>query len=119
MDRSKPKGPDYLIIDNLAEIFDSFEKANLENARLHAEELSDDICNQAPSEDSRCDYLIWLNNLDTNEERMQAFSQIYESMKEFKLQLNEISQVGSGDSSLRVDKEEVLLSRNNGASTRD
>ena len=40
-------------------------------------------------------------------------------MKEFRLQLNEISQVGSGDRTLRVDEEEVLLSRYNGASTID
>ena len=77
MDRSKPKGPDYLIIDNLNEVFDSFEKANLVNARVSAEELSNDICNQHQSEDYRCDYLVWLNNLDTNEEKMPAFNQIF------------------------------------------
>ena len=117
MDRSKPKGPDYLIIDNLAEILDSFEKANLVNARGAAEGLADDICSSYQSE--RCDYLIWLKNLDANDDKMPALSQIYESMKEFRLQLNAISQVGSGDRTLRVDEEEVVLSRYNGASTID
>ena len=65
MDRSKPKGPDYLIIDNLVEIFDTFEKANLVNARRTAEALSKIICDLDHSEE-RCDYLIWLNNLDPN-----------------------------------------------------
>ena len=50
---------------------------------------------------------------------MPALSQIYEYMKEFRLQLKEISQVGSGDRTLRVDQEEVVLSRYNGASTKD
>ena len=76
MDRSKPKGPDYLIIDNLVESFDTIEKANLVNARGAAEGLADDICSSYQSE--RCDYLIWLKDLDTNVEEMPALSQIYE-----------------------------------------
>ena len=76
MDRSKPKGPDYLIIDNLVENFDTIEKANLVNARGAAEALSENICSQVQSE--RCDYLIWLKDLDTNVEKMPALSQIYE-----------------------------------------
>ena len=122
MDRAKPKGPDYLIIDNLVEIFDTFEKANLVNARGTAEALSDEICRLDESIE-RCDYLVWLLNLDYYGGKIlalsQALSQIYESMKEFRHQLNEISQVGSGDRTLRVDQEEVLLSRYNGASTFD
>ena len=33
MDRSKPKGPDYLIIDNFEDTFENLEKADLINAR--------------------------------------------------------------------------------------
>ena len=85
MDRSKPKGPDYLIIDNLVEIFESMEKANLVNARGTAESFSDLICDLDQSLDKdRCDYLIWLNNLDTNHDRVPTLSQIYEHMKEFR-----------------------------------
>ena len=40
-------------------------------------------------------------------------------MKEFRLKLNEFSQAESGDKTLRVDKEEVVLTRFNGASDRE
>ena len=40
-------------------------------------------------------------------------------MKEFRLKLNEFSQAESGDKTLRVDKEEVVLTRFNGASHRE
>ena len=108
MDRSKPKGPDYLIIDDLVEIFDTFEKADLVHARGTAESFSDLICDLDQSEDrDRCDYLIWLNNLETHGDKVPRLGQIYEYMKEFRQQLNAISQVGSGDRTLRVDGEEV------------
>ena len=40
-------------------------------------------------------------------------------MKEFRLKLNEFSQAESGDKTLRVDKEEVVLTRFNGAPDRE
>ena len=40
-------------------------------------------------------------------------------MKEFRLKLNEFSQAESGDKTLRVDNEEVVLTRFNGASDRE
>ena len=36
MDRSKPKGPDYLVIDNFVEIFESLDKTHLVRARKNA-----------------------------------------------------------------------------------
>ena len=63
----------------------------------------------------RCDNLIWFKDLDTI--RQAAFSDIYDVMKEFRLSLNEISQVETGDINFRVDEEEILLTRYNGAST--
>ena len=40
-------------------------------------------------------------------------------MKEFRLKLNEFSQAESGDKTLRVDKEDLVLTRFNGASDRE
>ena len=40
-------------------------------------------------------------------------------MTAFRLNLNEISQDKLGDKTLRIDKEEIVLSRFNGASSRD
>ena len=40
-------------------------------------------------------------------------------MAEFRLKLNELSQGNSGDKTLRVDQEEIVISRFNGASQRD
>ena len=44
MDRSRPKGPDYLIIDNFEETFPDLEKNDLINARSEAEKNAGDIC---------------------------------------------------------------------------
>ena len=38
MDRARPKGPDYLIIDNFVEIF-GIDKADLIDAKSEAEEI--------------------------------------------------------------------------------
>ena len=65
MDRTKPKGPDYLIIDNLLEIFGDFQKADLMAARHEAELLASRICEIADVK-NRCDNLIWLKNLVTH-----------------------------------------------------
>ena len=40
-------------------------------------------------------------------------------MKEFRLKLNELSQAESGDKTLRVDKEDAVVTRFNGASERE
>ena len=41
MNRTSPKGPDYLIIDNFFEMFGDLEKADLITARSEAEFLSE------------------------------------------------------------------------------
>ena len=43
MDRTRPKGPDYLVIDNLEEIF-GLNKDDLIMAREEAKVLSDHVC---------------------------------------------------------------------------
>ena len=44
MDRKRPKGPDYLIIDNFADFF-LIDKADLIDAKREAEGMSDFSCN--------------------------------------------------------------------------
>ena len=43
MDRSKPKGPDYLVMDNFFENF-SLSEDDIILARKEAEEISKEIC---------------------------------------------------------------------------
>ena len=45
MDKSRPKGPDYLIIDNLVETFADLEKADLTSARREVEKIVEHFCN--------------------------------------------------------------------------
>ena len=62
--------------------------------------------------------MTWLKNLETHEEAMPAFSNIAKAMAKFRPKLNAKSQEISGDKTLRVDKQEVILTRHNGASIR-
>ena len=92
MDRTKPKGPDFLIIDNFAETFE-LEKTDLMNARREAEDIKKSACkNQIAGAYARCDYLVWLNNFDSQGDNLPAFRKIYQQMKALKPILNEISQ---------------------------
>ena len=61
MDKKRPKGPDYLIVDNFADFF-QIDKADLIDAKREAEEMTDFSCN-SEIEDDGCDKLIWLKNL--------------------------------------------------------
>ena len=61
MDRKRPKGPDYLIIDNFVDFFE-IDKADLIDAKREAEGMSDFSCS-SEIEDGVCDKLIWLKNL--------------------------------------------------------
>ena len=63
MDRKRPKGPDYLIIDNFADLFE-IDKADLINAKREAEGMPDFSCSSEVERDG-CDKLIWLNELQT------------------------------------------------------
>ena len=63
MDRSRPKGPDYLVMDNLDEIF-GLNKADLISARKEAEKLTEAICDEGIT--ARCDILLWIKALDTH-----------------------------------------------------
>ena len=119
MDRARPKGPDYLIIDNFVEIF-GIDKADLIDAKSVAEEIKEGTCNNSfAAAYDRCDFLVWLKNLDIHVDGLTAFTKIAFSMTAFRLNLNEKSQDKLGDKTLRIDKEEIVLSRFNGASSRD
>ena len=66
MDKSRPKGPDYLIIDNFEDFFGD-KNIDLYKARKEAKEITDHECSHweaAPY--SRCDNLIWYKNYDTH-----------------------------------------------------
>ena len=92
MDRTKPKGPDYLIIDNILETF--LERADLLAARSKAEEMTSFVCDELAKDSARCDNLIWIRNLDTTHggDSMPGFSEIATAMKSFRQEvLNEIS----------------------------
>ena len=69
---------------------------------------------------ARCDNLTWLKTLDNNEGyQSEAFNKIAQAMKEFIPVLNKISQEEFGDKSLRIDEEEIVISRYNGASNKE
>ena len=58
MNRTRPKGPDFLIIDNFAEAF-GLEKEDLIGARSEAEDIKEVACNNLVTEAyARCDYLV-------------------------------------------------------------
>ena len=62
---------------------------------------------------ARCDNLLWLNNLSRSDELLAK------TMEAFRRTFNEVSQAESGDKTLRVDEEEFVISRHNGASMRE
>ena len=80
MDRSKPKGPSYFIIDNFSHYF-KLERADLLGARDEAEQLANHVCKNVDVEEyARCDTLMWLKALDTNGEGMPSLGKIGKSM---------------------------------------
>ena len=62
---------------------------------------------------ARCDNLLWLNNLSRGD------GLLAKTMEAFRRTFNEVSQAESGDKTLRVDEEEFVISRHNGASMRE
>ena len=85
MDRKRPKGPDFLIIDNFVEMF-GIDKADLIDARSESEQIKEAACNNLSSAAyRRCDYLVWLKNLDSLRDDLKAFSKIAFSMTAFRL----------------------------------
>ena len=77
MDRSKPKGPDYLIIDNFEDTFANLEKADLINALSEAQTLSKHSCEvDEDSVHARCDNLIWIQNLISRGDETPALRKI-------------------------------------------
>ena len=114
MDRSKPKGPDYLIMDNFFENF-SLNEADLRGARKEAEAIGSELCGKELAESNRCDYVTWIKGF-SDEYKLSSFMKIYEKVALLKPLFNEFSQSESGDKSMRVDEEEIVVTRYNGAS---
>ena len=66
MDRSKPKGPNYFIIDNFARYF-KLDKDVLLGAKKEVEKISDIACSDVDiATMARCDSLLWLEKIDTH-----------------------------------------------------
>ena len=86
-DRKRPKGPDYLIIDNFLEIFEDLEKTDLVHARGEAEKLSSEAC-AAEEPAARCDALLWLKALDKPGKYLPAFRKIAAAMASFRPYVN-------------------------------
>ena len=65
--------------------------------------------------------MVWFKDLDIDNhpEKTPALSKVVSAIKYFRPIINEFSQAESGDKTLRVDSEEVTLTRFNGNSTED
>ena len=88
MDRTKPKGPDFLIIDNFAETF-GIEKADLLGARSEAEDIKEAACNNLVAKAyARCDYLVKLENWESQRHFLPSFNKIAQAMTSFRPMLN-------------------------------
>ena len=76
-DRSKPKGPNYFIIDNFARYF-KLDNADLLGAKTEVKKFSEIACDDPEVEISdRCDTLLWLEKIDTqNGKGMTALNKI-------------------------------------------
>ena len=65
--------------------------------------------------------MVWFKDLDIDNhpEKTPALSKVVSAIKYFRPIINEFSQAESGDKTLRVDTEEVTLTRYNGVSESD
>ena len=59
---------------------------------------------------------MWLHALDTHRDQMPSLSMISQAVARLRPKINEISQGEYGDKTLRVEEEEIVLSRYNDAS---
>ena len=59
-DRTKPKGLDYIVLDNFSEIFNDVQKDVLLAAKSNAVETTNELCEMLASESARCDSLLYL-----------------------------------------------------------
>ena len=63
--------------------------------------------------------ITWLLGMTEEGEDTPNLRKIARSVSKFKSELNDVSQVGEGDKSLRVDSENFQIARFNGASGRE
>ena len=81
MDRSKPQGPDYLIIDNFVDTFSNLEKADLINALTETYILTSHLCDvEEDSAHARCDNLTWIQNLISHGDKTPGLREIAYAM---------------------------------------
>ena len=75
---NRPRGPDYLVIDNFTEYF-GLELSDLQGARGEAETLTSVGCESdgAGQTGARCDALMWLQGLGGDGDDNPALRKIY------------------------------------------
>ena len=81
MDRSKPKGPDYLVMDAFMDIF-QLDLFDLVKAKSEAEGVTEEYCEYARQSNlamDRCDNIMWLKDLETYED--SSISKIYKHVR--------------------------------------
>ena len=105
-------GSDYIVIDNFAEYF-KLDKADLKAAKLEAENVTALGCNAEGSTQrgARCDALTWMAGLGEAGEDNPHLRKIYNSVEQLRPVMNGISGSDAGDNTLRVDEQELVLSR--------
>ena len=110
---TKRKGKSYMIMDNFMEYF-GLTKEDLLGARAEAQALAKEA-GQPASDYKRVDVMTWLNDIRADPGR-PSLAKLDSTMETFRNKLNQISQVGEGDRSKRVDKSYFQISLHNGAS---
>ena len=110
-------GPDYIVIDNFAEQFE-VSISDLNAARTEVENVTVLGCNSegSTSRGARCDVVTWMADLGGDGDDNPSLRKIYTNLDRFIPVLNDFSSSDSGDKTLRVDKQEVVVSRQNGYS---
>ena len=111
------RGPDYLVIDNFADQFE-LDISDLNAAKAEAENVTVLGCNSegSTSRGARCDAVTWMAGLGGDGDDNPSLRKIYNSVDRFIPTLNGVSSSDGGENSLRIDKQEVVVSRQNGYS---
>ena len=97
------KSANYLIIDNFLEAFNNMSKEDLSGARDNGQHLANMALR--PEVEVRQDMMTFLLGMDQEGEDSSFIRKIARNVSNFKGNLNNVSQEGVGDRSLRVDKE--------------
>ena len=88
MDRNKPKGPDYLIMDNFFENFD-LNEADLLGARKDVVQFSNKVCGTEVAAQYRCDIIAWIKGF-SDQYYFPSIYKVYNSVVKLKPLLNQL-----------------------------